>query len=243
MTFTGNYCPNCGQKARTGRMHLKAMFLDFLPDIWNLDNRLLRTIVELVCRPGHMVRNYIIDGRRGCYYSPISLLFLLTAIHIALMHIVFGQDTGIHIDPDTQIDADWEWLRIYLEKAAVVARWFSENRAWLSIIMFVLVLFPVKWCFRTTQIGREMNLTEFFYLLVFNHCQTQIFTLLLMPYHYIQGTQPEIGMGFGLFLSVWLMGQFFRISWRQALRRCLLVAVIVFAVPLSIIVIISAFVD
>lgn len=243
MTFEGNFCPNCGQKARTGRLKLKSMIQDALPDIWNLDNRFVRTVVELVLRPGHMIRNYVIDGRRHCYYSPISLLFLLTALYMLLKHLLFGESVHLSIDKDTLVYIDNELARIIVQKILEVLKWLSENMAWVSIFLVLAILFPVKWCFRSTLLGCNMNLTEYFYLLVYMACQSEIFSFLSLPYYYIRGISPEINLGFGFLLGVWVFKQFFQISWVQSIRRYLCVYLIMAVIPMVIAICISIFVD
>lgn len=233
-TFSGNFCPKCGQSARTTRLSLKPMLMDFLPDIWNLDNRLLRTLVELVARPAHMVRNYIVDGRRQSYYKPIALLFLLTAIFVLAQHLLFGNQNNFHIDENTTVEIDVEWMKVLLMKARDVWSWCVENKAWVTLLEVLAFLLPIKWCFKGTELGKTMSKTEYFYLLVFMQCQSLIFALLLLPVNYLSNKQPGVDFGFDFFLAIWLLKQFFQIHWRESIRRYLLAYLIIISLVISV---------
>jgi len=235
-TYIGNYCPQCGQSASTDRLRLKPMLMEFLPDIWNLDNRLIRTMVELVARPGHMVRNYIVDGRRQSYYKPIALLFLLTAVYVLLQHLLFGSQSNIHIDENTTVEVDSELVRMVIDKGRVIWTWCMENKAWVTLLEVLAFLLPIKWCFKGTALGKTMSETEYFYLLVFMQCQSLIFALALLPVNYMINETPGLDMGFDFLLAVWLLKQFFQIPWRQSIRRYLLAYMILMSLVVTAIV-------
>ncbi|MBQ8706340.1 MAG: DUF3667 domain-containing protein [Paludibacteraceae bacterium] len=81
--FMGNYCPRCGQSYRIGRYSFKNAMLLFL-DVWGLGNRgMFRTLRDLLLRPGYMIRDYI-SGMQMAYFPPFKLLFLLTALQLAV---------------------------------------------------------------------------------------------------------------------------------------------------------------
>lgn len=78
--FQGNYCPSCGQSARTGRYSFKIALKQFIDDVWEMGNRsLLRTLRDLILRPGYLIRDYI-SGMQRAYFPPFKLLFVLTAV-------------------------------------------------------------------------------------------------------------------------------------------------------------------
>jgi len=241
-TYVGNFCPRCGQDASTERLRLKPMLMDFLPDIWNLDNRLLRTVVELVGRPGHMVRNYIIDGRRQSYYKPIALIFILTAIYMLMQHLLFGSQNDINIDENTVTQADSELLQKMIEKGHGIWDWCMENKAWVTLLKVLVFLLPIKWCFKGTELGKTMYETEYCYLLVFMQCQSLIFSLLLMPLHIMLHEQTWVDTGFHFLLAVWLLKQFFQIPWRQSFRRYLLAYLFIISLMLTLIVLVLSIV-
>ncbi|MGM9706888.1 MAG: DUF3667 domain-containing protein [Prevotella sp.] len=74
--FSGNYCPECGQSAKTCRFTVKNALLSTL-EVWGMGNRSLpRTLFCLFTRPGQMIGDYL-DGHRVPYFPPVKMLFVL----------------------------------------------------------------------------------------------------------------------------------------------------------------------
>ena len=87
--FTGNYCPRCGQAAEVGRFSFKKTVMMFL-DLWAIGNRsMLRTIRDLILRPGYMIRDYL-RGMQMAYFPPFKMFFLLLALWLVV-------DSGLNI--------------------------------------------------------------------------------------------------------------------------------------------------
>ena len=83
--FNGNYCPYCGQSARTERITLRFILHDLQTGVIYLDRGILYTIKELFTRPGPAIKEYL-AGKRIRHYKPISLLLILSTIYIFLYH-------------------------------------------------------------------------------------------------------------------------------------------------------------
>ena len=88
-TYTGNFCPRCGQSARIGRFSFKAAFLLFL-DVWGFGNRsMFRSLRDLILRPGYMIRDYL-RGMQSAYFPPFKMFFVLAAISAIVEHGIFS---------------------------------------------------------------------------------------------------------------------------------------------------------
>ena len=95
--FTGNYCPRCGQAAEVGRFSFKKALMLFL-DVWAIGNRsMLRTLRDLMLRPGYMIRDYL-SGMRSAYFPPFKMFFLLAAFSLV---VEYGFDLGLSDDKKT----------------------------------------------------------------------------------------------------------------------------------------------
>ncbi len=95
--FTGNYCPRCGQAAEVGRFSFKKTLMLFL-DVWAIGNRsMLRTLRDLMLRPGYMIRDYL-SGMRSAYFPPFKMFFLLAAFSLI---VEYGFDLGLSDDKKT----------------------------------------------------------------------------------------------------------------------------------------------
>ena len=67
--FSDNFCPRCGQKANTGHINWRTAWQGVLI-LWGMDNRSLSfTLVQLVLRPGYLVRDYL-SGKRQVSFPP-----------------------------------------------------------------------------------------------------------------------------------------------------------------------------
>ena len=92
--FTGNYCPRCGQAAEVGRFSFKKALMLFL-DVWAIGNRsMLRSLRDLMLRPGYMIRDYL-SGMRSAYFPPFKMFFLLAAFSLV---VEYGFDLGLSDD-------------------------------------------------------------------------------------------------------------------------------------------------
>lgn len=100
--FEGNFCPNCGQSAADFNQPFREIFGDFLNATFNLDSRLLRTLVLLLFRPGLLTREFL-AGRRVRYISPSRLYFVSSFFFFLLLTLVGLRtvSTSEDIDLDT----------------------------------------------------------------------------------------------------------------------------------------------
>ena len=71
--FTGNFGPQCGQKAETGRITWSSIRTGVM-DLWGIGTRSLPyTLWQLLLRPGYLIGDYI-SGRRQVCFPPIKML-------------------------------------------------------------------------------------------------------------------------------------------------------------------------
>lgn len=86
-TFQGNYCPHCGQNRHTPRFTIRNAFLNILSGFFNIDHGFSRNLIELLYRPGYMIRDYL-KGKRVHYYKPFQTLFVLAALYIMGVQLI-----------------------------------------------------------------------------------------------------------------------------------------------------------
>ena len=85
-TYTGNYCPVCGQKHDVQRFTWSNVFQNVFTGLFNLGEGFLRTLLDLLYRPGYMIRDYL-AGHRKPYFKPFQLLFVLSAILLICLQL------------------------------------------------------------------------------------------------------------------------------------------------------------
>ena len=67
--FTDNFCPRCGQRAELGRVGWNSI-KENITVLWGLDSRSLTyTLIQLLLRPGYLVRDYISIARYRSHQS------------------------------------------------------------------------------------------------------------------------------------------------------------------------------
>lgn len=85
--YAGNYCPNCSQTYNTPRFTIRNAFQNILSGFFNIDNGFSRNLLELLYRPGYMIRDYL-SGKRVHYFKPFQTLFVLAALYIMAVQLI-----------------------------------------------------------------------------------------------------------------------------------------------------------
>ena len=75
----GQYCGNCGQRARDRLISIWELLREAFGDLLELDSRLWRTLLPLLRRPGRLTRDYL-EGRRARYMPPFRTYLVLSVI-------------------------------------------------------------------------------------------------------------------------------------------------------------------
>ncbi|MFQ5982800.1 MAG: DUF4286 family protein [Woeseiaceae bacterium] len=78
-TLGGQYCGNCGQRARSRLISIWELIRDAFGDLFELDSRLWQTLVPLVIRPGRLTRDYL-EGRRARFMPPFRMYLVLSVV-------------------------------------------------------------------------------------------------------------------------------------------------------------------
>ena len=85
--YTGSYCNRCGQSRNTPRYRFSNAFRNILGGFTNIDNGFGRTLLDLLYRPGYMIRDFI-AGKRILSFRPFQTLFVLAALYIMAVQLV-----------------------------------------------------------------------------------------------------------------------------------------------------------
>lgn len=85
--YTGSYCNRCGQSRNTPRYRFSNALKNIIGGFTNIDNGFGRTLLDLLYRPGYMIRDFI-AGKRILYFRPFQTLFILAALYIMAVQLV-----------------------------------------------------------------------------------------------------------------------------------------------------------
>jgi hypothetical protein len=99
----GQYCANCGQRARTRMITLWELLKDAGDLIASLDSRLWRTLGLLLFRPGRLTVDYL-EGKRARYVPPFRLFISASIVFFFVASLLTDFDIGddVVINGNTQ---------------------------------------------------------------------------------------------------------------------------------------------
>lgn len=167
--FRGNYCPGCQQKASTGRICISTALKTIFSIFSKMDSGLLHTIIDLLYRPGYMVRDYL-QGRRTEYINPVKLLIILAGLCMIIPDSV--QD-------ELNLPAAWSKLLVNYPISMFVAKtwiwiWSNAQRAcfYISILCTPLIYLFIR-LLRLKE--KRLNLSETLYIMLYGCCTIILF--------------------------------------------------------------------
>ncbi|MEL6558932.1 MAG: DUF3667 domain-containing protein [Bacteroidota bacterium] len=199
---TGNFCPNCGQKASTKRFSLKRLLdREFLNGAFMLNKGLLFTLKTLFTRPGHGVREFV-EGKRVRYFNAFSLLLLI----LALMFFLDGfSDLSLS---DVLGDGDQKEIYTSFEK------FMEEYPRLIFIINIPIMAFSTFIFFKKSKV----NFAEHIILNTYNSSASLVlslpFSIVFIFYDNLEKIRvyyqasPILSVAY----SIWLYYQFFSTS-------------------------------
>lgn len=122
----GQYCGNCGQRARSRLISLWELIRDAFGDLFELDSRLWQTLVPLMIRPGQLTHDYL-QGRRARYMPPFRMYLVLSLLFFLVAFFDPRETFGIFYEPQTLEQEEEEKQREAAEIADEVRRDLAEE--------------------------------------------------------------------------------------------------------------------
>lgn len=237
--LTDNFCPHCGQKAKTKRLKLKEIIGDTVNSFIGGDSKLLNSVTALCIRPGHMIREYL-QGHRARYYNPMQMLIWMISIYAVLSFLVgndifFANNTSPQDHDTLKKGSILANLWIYVEK---IYTYITENKLYYMVFTAVLGVWPTYFIFRKNKILRPdgesicLNHTEIFYVLLYSACIEIICSIVLIPFTLIKGAEDiltTINNAAGFMFDVIIMKQLYEIGWWKSFIRNVLAAALILA--------------
>lgn len=96
-TLSGQYCGNCGQRARTKLISIWQLLREAFGDLLELDSRLWRTLILLAVRPGKLTRDYL-EGQRARFMPPFRTYLVLSIVFFLVAFFDPKEEFGILFD-------------------------------------------------------------------------------------------------------------------------------------------------
>ncbi len=203
MEFRDNFCPRCGQRAEVGRVGWDSI-RENVALLWGLDSRSLTyTLVQLLGRPGYLVRDYI-SGHRQVSFPPVKAL-VLVCLFVVLFETVF------HVENEVLP------IKFDVQKINAIVEWVNSQKSWATLFFQSLYILPTWLVFRFAPGYPRHTLPEGFFLQVF----LSVLSLLLCFLGYWNGYVETVLWTVYMYIAY---RQLFGYGWWSTLWR--LVAVI-----------------
>lgn len=183
-TYEGYICPQCGQRSDSAHFTPNVV-LHKMMDSVGFDERgnrsILRTIRDLLWRPGYMIRDYL-GGHSAAYFQPFKLLLLLVLAYTLLAYLfgVLPEDTGEDV---SNLSASWknddtkQKLIPLITTTKAIIRWLGNNMAY-SIILQNIVIVTAMW--KVYRKRAPYSWTETFIAQMYICCQFMILAIVLL---------------------------------------------------------------
>lgn len=106
-TLTGLFCHSCGQKNDDYRRSIWSLFTETFTSIFSLENRMWRSWLMLLLKPGLVPREFS-DGKRTKWTSPVRIYLALSIMLFGYMSLTETRIFSIRTDivPKNGIEAD-----------------------------------------------------------------------------------------------------------------------------------------
>ena len=162
--FSDNFCPRCGQRAEVSRVGWRSI-RESITLLWGLDSRSLGyTLVQLLGRPGYLVRDYI-SGHRQVSFPPVKML-VLVCLSVVIFESVFHQENNVIS------------MHFKDEKIDSVMAWINAQKSWATLLYQSLYILPTWLVFRFAPGYPRHTLPEGFFLQVFLSVQSLLLSFL-----------------------------------------------------------------
>lgn len=110
--LSGKFCSNCGQSVIDYHRPFVTIFRDVIGDLASFDNRLLKTLIPMLFRPGFLVKEFM-AGRRMKYMPPFKLYLFVTFVAFLLLSTNHKPESAVDIsDGLTFQNSDGESFRL-----------------------------------------------------------------------------------------------------------------------------------
>ncbi|RZJ67766.1 MAG: DUF3667 domain-containing protein [Flavobacterium sp.] len=203
--FEGNFCNNCGQKAKTERLNWRYISDEAKYVFLHFNGGLMYSVKALFTRPGDSIREFI-EGKRVHHYKPILLLFVLAGIYGVLVHYV---DFEAYVTTVPRSEEE----KLAMEIQRKVITWFVDHYSLVEILQLPLYSICSYLAFRKWG----YNFIEHVILNTFASAQRLVINIVLVPFLILMSHISKeffwaiSFVSFGSFIfTVWTLITFFR---------------------------------
>jgi hypothetical protein len=200
--FRDNFCPRCGQRAEVGRVGWNSI-RENIALLWGLDSRSLTyTLVQLLGRPGYLVRDYI-SGHRQVSFPPVKMLVI-----VCLFVVIF--ESVFHLENDVL------GIKFNVQEVDDVVAWINAQKSWATLLVQSILILPTWLVFRFAPGYPHHTLPEGFFIQAF------MSTIMLLLAALVVVTKELWLLAITPFIYIIAYNQLFGYRWWPTIWRVLL---------------------
>lgn len=177
--FEGDFCPKCGQDAKTGRFTLRFIWENLITGIFGSYGGIWFTIKNMFTRPGRMMVE-ILDGKRRKYFSPFPMLLLVLTIFILVYSITGSRDYVQKAETVVEASKDNDDQVKYVAKKTIsdALHFYNDNYTLCYLLTLPLLAIAARACFGR-QNKKRYNWAEYIILLVYASVYVMLYRILM----------------------------------------------------------------
>lgn len=179
------FCPNCGQTAETHRFTMPHFLHEAGHAFTHADKGIFFLIKELAIKPGIVLKEYIIEGKRKRYFNPFTFMLLMSGLLLFFTIVFKPYDTdtmGMTKADAKEYYAQLPQAQKIMERQKRFAVFMEQNTKIISLISVPMTAFIFWLFFRrkglyyAEHLVAALFLTGFF--TIFNTLMTPVMAML-----------------------------------------------------------------
>jgi hypothetical protein len=157
------FCPNCGQKAQTGRITLSGLIKELPHAVFHVDKGFLYNVLQLFTRPGPAIIDFL-EGKRKPFFHPASYLVIALVLNYLVVKI-----TDLHFYDEGELSGMDPVAAQALKDYDGLQWWFLEHT-----YIYILIAIPASTLFLYLifrSVRRTYNVAETAVIVLFTIAQ------------------------------------------------------------------------
>jgi len=234
LSYSSDYCNNCGAKVIRNRLTVKNLFASFSEQFLNYDNKFLQTFINLFRKPEDVIGSYI-NGTRKKYVNVIS--YFAIAITFSGLQIYVMQKFGVNYD--TYINPDPNIAKFQEEFNNSLFKFISEYQAIIMMLYMPFYALLAKLIFFK---NKTLNYTELLVLFMYGQAQISIvlavLTIILIPLGFSMTFLGIIVLPLQIIYFAFCLKRVYNLTLPQIILKTIIFSVIAFILMIILIIII-----
>jgi len=175
-------CPECGQKIKIHRFNIGHILHELLHAFTHADKGAFHLLKELVIRPGIVLEEYIVEGKRKKYFNPFTLLLIVLGFSVFMNSIFHPFQKNQYITQEQLAKANTEAKKAVYQRMVegqAKVNEFMEKRT--NIMTFITAPFMAL-AFWLVFKGKRLNYAEHLVAYLMLNCVLSLIsTILFVP--------------------------------------------------------------